>query len=289
MAVKPVQLFSTDPGHLTDFSGFNIADVFNKIAVQRANMLEQQFGSPDDGEDDLPPLRQRQQPSAVQPDAAPYTQAREMLSDDDSDFDPPAEQQPVAPVEPPEDYSRPAAGSTRFEDPADFTFNSEAQHDSQGNLRVYTPPSGDGGGAFEVAGITAKYQPREAARLRQMVEAGDTAGAEAYAKDFYRRRAAPFSSKTANQGLRLQFADTVHHRGEGGLRRVLQRATGSDAEDYGELITALDGDPKALEAFHRARQDYEWEEVDRGRESRKKFRRGLQNRFNKAYQASLQY
>jgi len=286
MAVKPVQLFSSDPGHLTDFTGLNIADVFNRIAVQRANSLEQKYVLPEEPEDPkLPPLRE-------DPDVP---QMSVFSGDEDYQFQPPERPDAgilastAAPAEDPPDYNRPAISGTRYADPVDFTFNSEAQRDSNGKLRVYQPPSGDGGGAFEVAGITARYQPKEAARLKSMIEAGDTAGAEAAAKEFFRQRAAPFTSQTANQGLRLQFTDTVHHRGEGGLRRILQRATGSDSKSYGELIHTLEADPKALESFNRARQDYEWEEVDRGRESRKKFRRGLQNRFDRAYQASLQF
>lgn len=178
------------------------------------------------------------------------------------------------------DYDMPLGASPG--DPADFIFNSEARRDKQGRLQVYVPPSGDGGGSFEIAGITAKYQPKEAARLKSLIEAGQVDQAEAEAKDFYRRRAAPFTRFTENKGLQLQLADTVHHRGEGGLRRVLQRATGSDTKDYGELIGTLANDPTALDRFNEARQAYEWEEVDRGRASRKKFRQGLQNRFNKA-------
>jgi hypothetical protein len=48
------------------------------------------------------------------------------------------------------------------------------------------------------------------------------------------------------------------------------------------LIGTLSKDPAALDKFSAARQSYEWEEVDKGRSSRKKFRQGLQNRFNKA-------
>jgi hypothetical protein len=56
----------------------------------------------------------------------------------------------------------------------------------------------------------------------------------------------------------------------------------SDSKDYGELIGELNNMSDPLDALNAARQDYEWEEVERGRASRKKFRPGLQNRFNKA-------
>lgn len=176
-----------------------------------------------------------------------------------------------------------ATGSGSY---ADFTFNREARRDKQGRLKVYKPPSGDGGGAYEVAGITAKYQGEEAARLRRLIETGQHAQAEKEARAFYERRAAPFIKHTSNKGLQLQLSDTVHHRGEGGLRKILKRATGGNGT-AAELIYQLGQDPNSLKKFHDARQAYEWEEVDRGRASREQFRVGLQNRFNDAYRASI--
>jgi len=185
----------------------------------------------------------------------------------------------------------PSSGSSSrsrgAEDFASFTFEREAQRDSKGRLKVFTPPSGDGGGAFEVAGITAKFQPKEAARLKSLIEAGNHDQAEREAKAFYAKRAAPFIKHTNNEGIKLQLADTVHHRGEGGLRKILQKATGSSSKSHAQLISSLSNDPKALSKFNKARNDYEWNEIDRGRASRKKFRKGLQNRFNKAHQAAL--
>lgn len=172
-------------------------------------------------------------------------------------------------------------------DPASLTFNREARKDSKGRLRVFNPPSGDGGGSFEVAGITARYQPKESARLKSLIEQGRHAQAEKEAKDFFRKRAEPFIKHTSQKGLQLQLADTVHHRGEGGLRRVLQRATGSNIKSHSALIAKLDKDPKALAKFNKARIDYELQEVDRGQKSRQKFRKGLLNRFRQAHQAAL--
>lgn len=179
------------------------------------------------------------------------------------------------------------ASATAGEGAADFTFQREARRDSQGNLRVYRPPEGDGGGSYEIAGITARYQPKEAARLKRLIESGNTAQAEREAKEFFRKRAEPFVSKTDDRGLQLQISDAVHHRGEGGLRRILQRATGSDSKSHAQLIRALDARPDALARFDKARRDYEWQEVDRGRASRRKFREGLSNRFSQANAAAL--
>lgn len=167
-------------------------------------------------------------------------------------------------------------------DPASFTVSQEARRDKAGNLKVYSPPSGDGGGSFEVAGITQRYNPEEAARLRALVQSGRSDLAEEEARKFIAGRAEPYTSKTDDPGLKLLITDTTHHRGEGGLRRVLQRATGSDSKDYGQLIADLQSSGDPIGAFSNARRDYEWEEVDRGRGSRAKFRTGLANRFDNA-------
>jgi hypothetical protein len=179
-------------------------------------------------------------------------------------------------------------GSSAMESIADFTFRKEAQLKG-GKLAVYKPPAGDGGGAFEVAGITARYQPKEAAELKALVEAGRHQEAESKAKLFFAKRAEPFIKHTNRAGIQLQLTDIVHNRGEGGLRSILQRATGMASEkDYQKLIETLNTDPQALEKLHKARVSYEMEVVDRGRASRAKFRQGLMNRFNAAYTASQQ-
>lgn len=299
MAIKAADLFRQKPDSFLDFSAISPAAIFNRSVVPRTNGLLQLFGPEDEQEaPEMTPMGS----SAPQDVSARFGPTA--FEEPETDFLPPpreapAVRQPVA--EPETDYNAApqepavaaapnvAAQGQGSGDFADFMFESEARKDSQGRLQVYNPPSGDGGGAYEVAGITATYQPKEAARLKAMIDAGRNDEAVAAAKDFYRQRAAPFTSLTQNKGLQLQLADTVHHRGEGGLRRVLQRATGSDDGDYGALINQLSTREDALDAFHSARQAYEWEEVDRGRASRKKFRKGLQNRFNKADSAARQF
>lgn len=210
------------------------------------------------------------------------TRTPEQTPSDPSNFDQNFEQDFTLSEEPksqPESESTPRFASDSSFDAADFTFNREARLDSKGRLKVYNPPSGDGGGAFEVAGITARYQREEATRLRSLIQQGKHEQAKSEAKAFFRKRAEPFTKYAKQQGLQLQLADTVHHRGEGGLRRVLQRATGSKSKSYATLIRQLDSDPEALGKFNKARVDYELIEIDRGRSSRKRFKEGLLNRF----------
>ena len=140
------------------------------------------------------------------------------------------------PIDTSQDTSSSEGGDTDF---ASFTFNNEARRDSQGRLKVFKPPAGDGGGAFEVAGITAKFQGDKAKRLKKLIESGRHQQAEKEAKAFFAKRAEPFVKHTTNKGIQLQLTDTVHHRGEGGLRSILQRATGSKSKSHKELIMNL--------------------------------------------------
>lgn len=48
----------------------------------------------------------------------------------------------------------------------------EAERDKQGRIQVYHPPANDGGGEYEVAGINVRYHADEAAKLRDLIEAG---------------------------------------------------------------------------------------------------------------------
>lgn len=265
--IRPVEIFSPDPGKITDFSAVPVARIFNATVVARSQAMERE-------------TQREEEPEMAPVDLFTPERGADLFGMPRQSATPQPSTEPGVYPSLEMDYDMPLGAAPG--DPADFIFNSEARRDAQGRLQVYTPPAGDGGGSFEVAGITARFQPKEAARLKSLIESGQVDQAEAEAKDFYRRRAAPFTSLTNNPGLQLQLADTVHHRGEGGLRRVLQRATGSDEKDYGELIGRLAADPAALDRFNEARQSYEWEEVDRGRAERKKFRKGLQDRFNRA-------
>lgn len=293
MAISPASLFGGDQP--VDFTGITPVEIFSRTALARAqsfaDVLQDQPEPPANPQVAAQPTGSSPADlfAVGEPEVIPPPSVNRQTEAQSLEAPPQA-----IPVE--ENYNapmaaapaNPAAPSGKYQDFADFMFQSEARM-SDGKLQVYTPPSGDGGGSYEVAGITQKYQPQEAARLKALIDSGRNDEAAAAAKDFYRQRAAPFTSLTQDRGLQLQLADTVHHRGEGGLRRVLQRATGSDSRDYGELIGGLSERKDALDAFHQARQDYEWEEVDRGRASRKKFRNGLQNRFNNADAAARSF
>ena len=53
-----------------------------------------------------------------------------------------------------------------------------------GKLQVYKLPVGDGGGAFEIAGINDRYHPSKAGQLKALIENGQHEKAEAEAADY---------------------------------------------------------------------------------------------------------
>ena len=50
---------------------------------------------------------------------------------------------------------------------------------SAGKLQVYKLPPGDGGGAYEIAGINDRYHPSKAGQLKSFIELGMHEKAEA--------------------------------------------------------------------------------------------------------------
>jgi hypothetical protein len=62
--------------------------------------------------------------------------------------------------------------------------NFEARRDRRGRLQIYTLPRGDGGGRFEVAGVTERHHPSEAHHLAQLIKTGHYDEAEQLAIEF---------------------------------------------------------------------------------------------------------
>src|SRR5882672_2227142 len=67
---------------------------------------------------------------------------------------------------------------------ASTIINFEARRDKKGRLAVYKLPPGDGGGAYEVAGINEKYNKEVCDALVAMIEQSRFDDAEALAIDF---------------------------------------------------------------------------------------------------------
>jgi hypothetical protein len=165
---------------------------------------------------------------------------------------------------------------------AESIVNFEARRDAQGHLRVYILPAGDGGGRYEVAGINDRYHPREAARLRQLIDAARFDEAEDYAAEVIADYTDVVSKWTTVPEIEAYLRDSAFNRGPGGAAKILQMALGVTVdggvgpETLGALRKAEKDPPKLLAALRVAREKYEMRVAGR----REKFWKGLVNRWD---------
>ncbi|HYJ05221.1 MAG TPA: peptidoglycan recognition family protein [Chthoniobacterales bacterium] len=160
----------------------------------------------------------------------------------------------------------------------------EGRRDSQGRLKVYFLPAGDGGGNFEVAGINDRYHPTEAAALRGLVEAGNFAEAEAAAQRYIASYTDAGDRWTPFDAVESYLRDCIFNRGAGGAAKIYQGALGVGVDGDVGPITIAAGErvePAAcLRQLRAARERYEREVARRDESS--PFWRGLVNRWNNA-------
>lgn len=187
------------------------------------------------------------------------------------------------------------------------TTKSEQRVDAQGRLIVYALPAGDGGGAYEVAGINVRWHPAAAAELKRMIESGvPDAEVRAYVGNYLGAYTDVADQWTVSWGIESYLRDCVFHRGPTGAAIIMQlalKALGEDLGKTGNLGDGVDGkvgtltadavrrqerDPlRFLEALRAAREVYErfgYQYIDGGphRDESSEFWRGLINRFNNA-------
>jgi len=165
---------------------------------------------------------------------------------------------------------------------AESIVNFEARRDAHGHLRVYILPAGDGGGRYEVAGINDRYHPREAARLRQLIETARFDEAEDYAAEVIAEYTDVVSKWTTVPEIEAYLRDSAFNRGPGGAAKILQMALGVTVdggvgpETLGALRQAEKDPAKLLAALRVAREKYEMRVAGR----REKFWKGLVNRWD---------
>jgi hypothetical protein len=167
---------------------------------------------------------------------------------------------------------------------ADSILDFEARRDANGHLRVYNLPPSDGGGRYEVAGINERYDPEEAAKLRDLVNAGRYDEAERDAAEYIAQYTDVVSKWTTVPSIEAYLRDCTFNRGPGGAAKILQMALGVkvDGGVGPETLAALreaEKDPARLLAVLRvAREHYELRVVGR----RPEFWKGLVNRWDKS-------
>jgi Predicted Peptidoglycan domain len=158
----------------------------------------------------------------------------------------------------------------------------EARRDAQGHLKVYNLPANDGGGRYEVAGINERYHPREAAKLRDLINAKRYVEAEDYATDVIAKYTDVVSKWTTVPAIEAFLRDCAFNRGPGGAAKILQMALGVKVdggvgpETLGALRRAERDPAKLLARLRVAREQYELKVAGR----RGNLWQGLVNRWN---------
>lgn len=181
----------------------------------------------------------------------------------------------------------------------------EGRFDKAGNLKVYKLPAGDGGGAYEVAGINERYHPDKAKELKDLIEAGQQEKAMREASEYieaYTRPVRKFfpSEHLADDNPSIEFVlrDSAFNRGNKGAATILQIALGMSDIDgvvgpatHHELAKQLNelGSEHVLANITMAREIYErtsypWKSGKRDESS--KFWKGLASRWAKAHQTA---
>lgn len=162
--------------------------------------------------------------------------------------------------------------------------NFEARRDSKGRIMVYRLPSNDGGGTYEVAGINQRFHPDEAARLRDLIEAGKQDEAEKLADEYIASYTDVVAKWTTVGPIESYLRDSAFNRGPTGAAKILQIALGVKADGRigpvtVEALRKAEEDPeKLLAALREARETYELRVSGR----RPNLWKGLVNRWNGA-------
>lgn len=176
----------------------------------------------------------------------------------------------------------------------EWLLGSEARRDKDGNLIVYDLPDGDGGGSFEVAGINERFHPAEAAKLKDLIEAGKYKEAEEEAKRYIIKFTNPVTKlisldqgRAFSPGVEYIMRDLFLNSGKGGATTVLNRALGlpdkASQEQRRRALEAYEGDDiDLLNQLRKARKKYYIGIANRN-PSKKKFEKGWLRRNNETY------
>jgi len=185
-------------------------------------------------------------------------------------------------------------------DAASLILRSEARRDKAGRLLVYSPPAGDGGGAYEVAGINAASHPQEAARLRLMVQSGQYAAAEREAKRYIMEYTQPVADFLQGAGVRSKgvdyyLRDVFMNGGAGGAAKVLNRAVGAGGDKLTEESRMK------LQEFLRTHSERDlllrlrdvrlqwYKGISNANPAKKQFMTGWVNRTRQAFESALSF
>jgi lysozyme family protein len=154
----------------------------------------------------------------------------------------------------------------------------EGKFDRQGKLQIHRPAAG----MYEVGGITSNNHPQLAARLAQLVNAGNQAQARREVMDFILKYTKEAQEWTDSPAVELFLRDTIYNRGPKAAAKILQKAVGTSQDGVVGPLTegAAAKIPPAelIKRLKKARIEYELEVWGK----REKYWKGLNNRWNNA-------
>lgn len=180
----------------------------------------------------------------------------------------------------------------------------EGRFDKNEKLAVYKLPPGDGGGAYEVAGINDRYHPTMAKQLKDLIESGQHQRVLREASEYievYTRPVLKFfpTERIAEENPAIEFVlrDSAFNRGNKGAAAILQIALDvkvdgivgpATKEAFSEALDEF-GKENFLRRITQARETYErnsypWKSGKRDESS--KFWAGLSNRWAKAHKTA---
>ena len=161
----------------------------------------------------------------------------------------------------------------------------EARRDAAGHLMVYHLPSGDGGGAYEVAGINARYNRSTAKTLAGLIGRQRFEEAERLATDYIARNTDCAATWTDVPAIEFYLRDCVFNRGARGGALILQRALGVDPDGKvgpkTRAAAAAAHPADVLARLRKAREQYERDVAHR--DERSEFWAGLSARGERAH------
>lgn len=165
----------------------------------------------------------------------------------------------------------------------------EARRDSNGHLRVYQLPSGDGGGEREVAGINDRYHPEVLRQIEGLLDQERYEEAEDVAAAHIEHYTNPVAMISVVPAIQFALRDAAFNRGPTGAVRILQDALGLPVDGIAgpktrEALQKEEERPAMfLEKLRAAREHYE----RRTRDESSPFWKGLSNRWDKQHADSV--
>jgi len=164
---------------------------------------------------------------------------------------------------------------------AGFVFDHEARKDKQGNRpALYELPANDGGGRYEIAGITERFDLETVTRLVKLIERKEFGIAQAVCRAYYVSNTNAVATWSPSPAIEFFLRDTAFNRGVRGAAKIAQMAVDTQVDgNVGPITRAALAKADPADLLVRLRAACEaYEDAVAG--ARPNLRKGLVNRWN---------